>query len=87
MAQLFTASAVMVAKSSLRKGEEKAGHKEATAALEKEIEEARARQPKSVQMSYMAMLLLPVPGLQAGFVERLSADEMGFTRSLPVEDC
>ena len=85
MAQLSTVAAVGIAKEGLLKFEKKSGDNASAANLKKELEEVRSRQPKSAQTRWMAMLLLPVPSLQNELGDRMAADEMGLTRSQPVE--
>jgi hypothetical protein len=85
MFQLLTGSSVGMATNALRKFEEKAGRKEEAAALQKQLDEARADQKKTMQVDWMAMLFLPVPSLQNDLVERMTRDEIGFARAQAIE--
>lgn len=85
MLQLITGSAAMIPEDALCKMEEKSGNKAAAAVLKKEFNDAKSRQPKSAQIRCTSIIFLPVPSLQNGLVERMTADEMGFIRSQPVD--
>lgn len=85
LSQILTESAVGIATKALRTFEEKAGHMDKAAALQRQLDEAKARRSKAAQVDWMAMLFLPVPSLQNELVKRMTEDEVGFNRALAAE--